>query len=64
MARTMTTPVPITENLIALLRKRSAKPVSGRGKLGFPTSAPCPWAKLSDGTILRAEERGDVLVAV
>lgn len=53
----------ITDAFITELTKAGAKPVKGI-KLGFPTAAPAPWAKLKDGTVVEAVEKGDELVAV
>lgn len=55
---------PITEQLIKDLVAKGAKPVGRGKKLGFPTSAPGPWAKLPSGLVINAEERGELLVAV
>lgn len=59
----MARPLVINSDTIAALVKKGAKPITGK-KLDFPTSAPAPWAKLPNGTILVAEERGELLVAV
>ncbi len=55
-------PTTITEALIETLRSVGAKTVDGR-KLDFPEYVPAPWAKMPDGSVLVAEERGEYLVA-
>lgn len=59
-------PATITEKFIERLNVICHGQKKGyRGAaVKFPTSVPCEWVTLPDGTVLRAVERGDELVAV